>query len=69
MTEADVRELLADKIAKQGLRPFCREHDLDPSYTMRVLGGKPLSPAILTALGVEEAGSHTTYKRTRKGTY
>lgn len=65
MTEAGVRKLLALKIKNAGgLRPFCRAHgELDPSYVQRVVNGAKLSPAILAAIGVEEIGKVTTYRR------
>ena len=62
-----MRKLLAAKIERDGLRPFCREHgDLDPSHVQRVVNGAKLSPAILAALGLEIAGTVTTYRRVRK---
>lgn len=63
MTEAQVRKLLAREIKAMGLRAFCREHDLDPSFVARVRDGDKLSPAILSALGVDEAGTVTTYRK------
>lgn len=66
MTEADVRKLLADKIAKAGLRGFCQEHSLDPGQVSRINNGAKLAPAILAALGVEESGSITTYRLIRR---
>lgn len=65
MTEAAVRALLAAKIAKQGLRAFCGEHELDPGHTHRVTKGVKLSPAILDALGLEVAETIRTYRRKR----
>lgn len=67
MTETDVRKLLDKRINAAGLRAFCREHDLDPGHTSRVQQeGAKLSPAILDALGLEVAGTVTTYRRKRK---
>lgn len=66
MTEAEVRKLLAGKIDKMGLRPFCGEHQLDPGHVHRIANGAKLSPAILDALGLEVAETVTTYRRKRK---
>ena len=56
-----MRVLLNRKVAEAGsLRAFCREHDLDPTFVSRVQHGDPLTPAILTALGLEKV---STYRR------
>jgi hypothetical protein len=56
VNETEVRKLLARKIEQAGgLRAFCREHgNLDPTYVGRVRNGAKLSPAILSALDVEQ---------------
>jgi hypothetical protein len=67
VTEGAVRKLLATKIERAGLRPFCREHgDLDPSHVQRVANGAKLSPAVLAALGLEIADTVTTYRRMKR---
>ena len=66
MTEAAVRKLLADKIAKLGLRAFCGEHELDLGHTHRVANGAKLSPAILDALGLEVDKTIRTYRRKKR---
>lgn len=67
MTEADVRAMLAKRIAKAGgLRAFCAKHEVDKGHVSRVTGGAKLSPAILDALGLEVASTTTMYRRKRK---
>ncbi len=68
MTEAQVRKFLRSGIDKAGgLRAFCREHDLDPGLVSRINNdGAKLAPAVLAALGVEESGVVTTYRKARK---
>lgn len=67
MTEAQVRRMLAKAIKDAGgQRAFGREHDISDVHVHRVNGGEKLSPAILTALGLEIAETVTTYRRIRK---
>jgi len=67
LTESDVREMLAKAVAKAGgTRAFGRGCGVSHTHVGRVLAGEKLSPAILTSLGLEVAGTVTTYRRKRK---
>lgn len=64
--EDEVRAMLNERIEKAGTkRAFALQHDINVGYLGRVVAGAPLSPAILTALGLEIAETVTTYRKIR----
>jgi hypothetical protein len=66
-SEDQVRAKLAREVAiAGGQRAFSRESGISATHVGRVLAGEKLSPAILTSLGLEVAGTVMTYRRIRK---
>lgn len=66
-SEQEARDMLASKIEKAGSqRAFAMEHNINAGYLGRVVAGAALSPAILSALGLEVASTVTTYRRMRR---
>ena len=48
--------LLEAECKKQGLRKFCRKHDLDPGNVSKIIsGGRPMSQAVAKVLGFDLA--------------
>lgn len=68
MTEDEVRQMLRAACDKAGSQmAWANKHRITPAYVSDALAGKRhFGPRILAALGIEVAGSITTYRRIKR---